>query len=194
MNDTRMVTDYVQDTSAWNLWQHEYRFGALMIVPPEPVLSQVNTLRSGFRWAQSADCDAHISLTVRLPRPLTSSHWTELALIAAKIKSFPIHYGPLKQYLPFPGVCLAITPQVELDKLRAALEGASCFADAQSRPYPFSAHMTIADKLTVPQTEELMISLANVAPTGSFVCSHVSYVVPDANLRFAERAQLELVG
>lgn len=80
----------------------------------------------------------------------------------------------------------------ELDRLRAALEVASCFAGAPARPYPFSAHMTIAELLSVEQTEELMVELRDVAPKGVFVCSNVSYVVPDAGFRFSECAQLQL--
>lgn len=187
-----MVTNYAADTSAWTARQREYKFGTLMIIPPEPHRSAVNALRTQFRWAQGADCDAHISLTIRLPRPLNRADWRELEPIAASIKPFSIRYGPLKHYLPFPGVCLEIEPQDELDRLRAALETAACFSGALPRPYPFAAHMTIAELLSVEQTEELMVELRNVAPAGDFLCSYVSYVVPDADFRFTERARLEL--
>lgn len=187
-----MVTDYAADISRWKAGQEEFRFGALMIIPPDPPRSEVNALRAKYRWARSADCDAHISLTIRLPRPLTKPHWSELESIASKFKPFSIHYGPLKHYLPFPGVCLAIEPQDELGHLRAALEVASCFAGAPARPYPFSAHMTIAELLSVEQTEEFMVELKDVAPMGVFVCTNISYVVPDAGFRFTERARLEL--
>lgn len=95
----------------------------------------------------------------------------------------------MKDYLPHPGVCLAIEPQAELNKLRIALEGSTIFEEAQKRRFPFSAHMTIAEFITVEQTIELMIELKDVAPRGDFICTCVSYAVPDANCRFTERAK-----
>jgi 2'-5' RNA ligase len=87
-------------------------------------------------------------------------------------------------------VCLAIEAQADLERLLAALERASVFEGAKPRSYPFSAHMTIAEFITVEQTESLMMELKDVAPHGSFLCSHVSYSVPDARLHFTERGRL----
>ncbi|MDB5810207.1 MAG: 2-5 ligase family protein [Betaproteobacteria bacterium] len=186
------VTDYATDTRSWSDRQLQYKYGALLIIPPEPHLSAANKLRKEYRWAQGAEIDAHISLTVRLPRAITTADWQELESIAAKIQRFTVRYGPLKHYLPFPGVCWDIEPQDRLDHLRAALEMASCFKGALARPYPFSAHMTIAELLTVEQTEQYMIDLETTAPRGDFVCGYVSYVAPDADFRFSERARLKL--
>lgn len=187
-----MVTEYVADVSSWQRWQQEYQFGVLLIIPPDPPLSQVNALRSRYAWSQTSECDAHISLTVPLPHALTPAEWDELQTIASGFRSFPICYGPLKHYLPHPGVCLEIEPQSELDRLRAALEAASCFAGAPPRRYPFSAHMTLAEMISVEQTEAIMEELRGEAPQGNFLCTGVSYVVPDAEFRFTERARLQL--
>jgi 2'-5' RNA ligase len=190
----KMVTEYVADVSHWKRWQQEYRFGVLLILPPDPPRSQVNALRAKYAWSQSSECDAHISLTVPLPQALTQSHWGELESIAGSIKPFPIRYGRLKHYLPHAGVCLEIEPQEKLDRLRIALEMASCFAGAPRRRYPFSAHMTIAEMITVEQTKAIMEELKAVAPSGVFQCTNVSYAVPDADFRFTERARLDLGG
>lgn len=187
-----MATEYVVNISSWKRWQQEYQFGVLLVIPPDPVRSQVNALRARYAWSQTSECDAHISVTTPLPHALSESHWRELETITATIKAFPVTYGPLKHYLPHPGVCLAIEPQVELDKLRVALEAASCFAGVQPRRYPFAAHMTIAEMISVEQTKSIMEELAGSAPQGTFLCTGVSYVVPDAEFRFTERARLEL--
>ena len=187
-----MITQYAANISHWADWQQVYRFGVLLIFPPEPLLTQVNTLRSQHDPQSQATCDAHISLTIPLPRALDFVQWRELVSIAAAIPSFPIHYGALMNYLPHPGVCLAIQPQGELNRLRIALESASVFAGAPERSYPFSAHITIAEFITVEQTEVLMDALKPVAPTGVFVCTQVAYAVPDANFHFTARWHLEL--
>jgi hypothetical protein len=187
-----IITRYESDVSHWEDWEKKYRFGVLLIFPPDPLRMQVNGLRARYDPRSQAICDAHISLTVPLPGPLTEIHWRELERIASCFALFPVRYGPLMNYLPHPGVCLAIEPQAELDRLRMALEGGSAFAGAPARRYPFSAHMTIAEFITVAQTEALMVQLEEMAPIGVFVCTAVSYAVPDADFHFTERRRLAL--
>jgi len=112
-----MITHYVDDTSHWKKWQQKYKYGVFLIYPPDPVLSEVNALREKYDKESSATCDAHISLTVPLPRPLNHVDWNKLEQIVSSFRSFVIHYGPLKDYLPHPGVCLSIEPQKELDRV-----------------------------------------------------------------------------
>ena len=95
-------------------------------------------------------------------------------------------------YLPYPGVCLAIEPQVELDRLRAMLETASVFAGASVRKFPFSAHITIAEFISREETEALMVELKDIVPSGSFLCNGVFYMVPDSSFHFTERRKLIL--
>jgi len=187
-----MVTDYAADISHWEEWQREYRFGVLLIFPPDPPATQVNNLRSEYDPQGQSICKAHISLTVPLPRPIESAYWSELRSITSDIKPFSIHYGPLTNYFPHPGVVLAIEPQDELDRLVTVLESASVFEGAPARKYPFSAHMTIAEFISLQQTEELMVELQGLTPQGDFLCDSVSYAVPDVSFHFTERAKLEL--
>jgi hypothetical protein len=44
--NTKMVTTYASDVTHWERWQREYRFGVLLIYPPEPPFQQVNALRA----------------------------------------------------------------------------------------------------------------------------------------------------
>ncbi len=187
-----MITSYAADTSHWEVWQRGYRFGVLLIFPPDPPRGQVNALRARHDPRGQSYCEAHISLTIPLPRGLTDADWDGLVSTASGLAPIAIRYGPLMNYLPHPGVCLAIKPQAELDALRAALEGASAFAGATTRRYPFSAHMTIAEFISVDETETLMVELASQAPQGSFLCRGVVYAVPDADFYFTERRRLEL--
>jgi 2'-5' RNA ligase len=192
--NAEMVTRYASDITNWESWQREYRFGVLLIYPPDPPFEQVNALRAEHDPRAQSYCDAHISLTVPVPGALTEEHWAELESIAFGIPPISVHYGPLMNYLPHPGVCLAIEPQEELDRLRIALEAASAFTGAPPRRHPFSAHMTIAEFISVDETETLMASLQEKAPQGTFLCKGVSYAVPDSDFHFAERRRLELTG
>lgn len=186
------MPQYAAESSHWQDWQQEYRYGVLLIFPPAPLLMQVNALRALYDPPSQAICDAHISLTLPLPRPISEAHWSELESLVADIAPFPIQYGPLRHYLPYPGVCLAIEPQAVLDRLRVRLETAAVFAGAAIRKHPFSAHMTIAEFISVERTESLMHELADVAPGGVFTCASIGYAVPDAQFHFTERMQLRL--
>ncbi len=187
-----MVTEYASDIEHWEDWQHEYRFGVLLLFPPEPLRSIVNGLRRQHDPRSQRYCDAHISLTVPAAAPVTASHWAELTAVASAIEPIEITYGPLKHYLPHPGVCLATEPAEALDALRLALEAVSPFSEAPPRRHPFSPHMTIAEFITAHRTESLMDELASLAPSGHFLCQEVSYAVPNDAFHFEERGRLRL--
>ena len=40
------MTDYAADITQWEDWQREYRYGVLLILPPDPPTAQVNALRA----------------------------------------------------------------------------------------------------------------------------------------------------
>ena len=187
-----MVVEYTTDTDRWDPWQHEYRFGVLLLFPPGPLRATVNGLRRQHDPRSQAYCDAHISLTVPAVSPVTPERWAELEAVASEIEPFEITYGPLKHYLPHPGVCLAVEPFDAIDALRVAFEAVPPFSEAPARRYPFSPHMTIAEFITADQTESLMRELSPVAPSGRFLCREVTYAVPDESFRFEERGRLEL--
>ena len=79
------VTTYVANVGRRDAWQREYRFGVLLIYPPDPPLLQVNALRAKYDPRSQSACDAHISLTIPLPRPPTGGQCLELESIASGI-------------------------------------------------------------------------------------------------------------
>jgi hypothetical protein len=133
-----MQTDYVDDVHQWDEGQRAYRFGVILILPPEPILSQVNALRARHDPISQTCCDAHISLTVPLPRAPTNAQWAEIEAVASCTRPFTVHYGPLATYPPHPGVVLKIEPQGEIDQLRIGLEACSAFSGMTPRRYPFT--------------------------------------------------------
>jgi len=187
-----MLTNYVTDISRWEDWQKEYRYGVILIIPPDPPLTRVEALRRKYDPKGQAICGPHISVTVPFPRALSDANWYEIKSIVSGIKPFTIKYGPLMNFLPHPGVYLAIEPVTEMDNLRTVLEKAAAFKGAPPRKYPFLPHMTIAEFITEEETKELMVKLKDTAPVGSFFCTSVSYAVPDRYFHFTERGRLGL--
>ena len=184
---------YSTAMNTWLDWQKHYRLGVILVLPPEPVRSQINMLRAKYDPQSHKNVEAHISLTVPLQKEPDDHQWAELEHIASHFQPFPISYGPLVPFLPRPGAALDIQPQAQLDTLRLALEVSDVFLGAPPRRHPFWAHMTIAEFVSVEITEQLVRDLEGKrALTGSFVCDHISYVVPDEEFRFIEWRNLKL--
>ncbi len=193
-NAGTLTTRYARRVDHWEPWQAQFLYGVLLIFPPASVKTKVNELRSKYDPRSQEYCDAHISLTVPLPRPISDTEWKELEHILRGVQAFEIRYGPLRDNLPKAGVFLAIEPFDRLDFVRAALEESSAFDGARSREWGFAPHMTIAEFVTAGRTAELMTKLADVVPNGTFRCNRVSYAVPDGSFHFAERKALLLGG
>jgi 2'-5' RNA ligase len=186
-----MLTRYPKDINRWKDWQKLYRYGVFLIIPPDPPFSRVEKLRIKYDPESHAVCCPHISVTIPLPRSLSESNWFELKTAVSGLKPFRLDYGPLINYLPHPGVCLAVGPVTDMDKLRAALENTAALRNAAPRSYPFSPHMTIAENITAERTLELMTLFQDVPLSGSFLCTAVSFCVPDEHFRFSERGRLD---
>lgn len=187
-----MITSYAEAYASWDEWQKAYRFGVLLIFPPEGLRTAVNRLRARFDPRSQAYCDAHISVTVPLPHPLSEQDWKSLEQIAGGIEPFELEVGPLEHFLPHPGVVLAVRPFEPLEALRSALESSSPFGRAQPRRWPYRPHMTIAEFISRDRTLELMGMLENRAPSGAFLCDSVTYAVPDDAFHFTGRRVLTL--
>jgi 2'-5' RNA ligase len=177
----------------WPEWQKPYRFGVLLVLPPEPVRMDINALRAIYDPVSHEITEAHISLTVPFPAAPDERAWQELERAASGFGPLSISYGPLVPFLPKPGAALQIEPQAELDRLRRALEACRIFQGADPRRYPFWAHMTIAEFISVSDTEKLVKDIGGErAPSGSFVCEYLSHLVPDESFRFSEHRRLAL--
>lgn len=191
--DEPWITSYAEPHSGWESWWEEYRFGAFYVFPPEPVRSRVNRLRTLYDPRSQEICDAHVSLTVPLPRPLTREQWEEIGAVLRRIPPFRLEWGPPYQYPNIAGAVLRIEPVAELAEIVTALEACPCFVGSQ-RQYPFSPHMTIAEFVDVPRTAEILRELASTDLTGSFLCTDVTYAVPDGAFRFTARGVWRLGG
>jgi 2'-5' RNA ligase len=177
----------------WEEWQYAYRFGVVLILPPEPVRSRINALRGQYDPRSQSWCDAHVSLTVPLPRAPEASDWVELEAAALAVRSFSVHYGPLKPFLPNPGAAFHVEPQAEIDSLRRSLEASAIFANAAPRKYQFWAHMTVAEFISAEMNKELLADSAVKNLSGSFVCDRLWHMIPDDKFHFVEQRQLNLI-
>ncbi len=179
-----MIAKYAENIEHWEEWQKEYKFGLILIMPSDPIFSIVNALRTKYDARSQSYCDAHISLSLPIPQALTEDDWNELVKIASTIEPFEIHYGKLKDFSPYPGVVFSIEPQLEIDKIRMKIEEAPIFKNATPRKFPFRAHLTIAEFITLEETAHILKELEGKSPIGTFLCDNLAYIVPNEDMHF----------
>ncbi len=101
-----MITNYAEKMDGWKQRQVEFKYGVILIFPPEPHRAKITVLMNQYRWTQGCDCDAHISLTVPIPRPMLQNHLDEIVEKLSVISAFRIDYGPIIEKPIRPGVLL----------------------------------------------------------------------------------------
>ncbi len=115
------------DTASWEEWQREYRYGAFYVFPPAGVIEAIDVLRRAHDPKSASYCQAHLSLSEPLGRPLTESDVEELRTQLSSLKPFEVHYGPLRSFPPYPGVAYAIAPEDKFAELRSAIHATAMF-------------------------------------------------------------------
>jgi 2'-5' RNA ligase len=180
------------DTSSWKEWQREYRYGALYIFPPEGIIEPIDELRRRYDPISYATCQAHVSLSEPAPRPLTEADIHEVQTQLATISPFVMHYGPLHSFPPYPGVVYSVTPEDAFTRLRSAIHATSLFASTPFSRKRIAPHMTIAEFITVEQTQDLLEQLSGRVPEGDFLCASIEYALPNDAFSFERVLTLPL--
>ena len=187
-----MVT-YVTDTSGWEAWQCDYRLGLILIMPPEDVAQQIDPLRKRYDPYAFAICPTHISLSDPLRRELTPEYEKEIEIILNDIEPFVLYYDKPCASAEYSGVTYPITPQRPIDHLKDALHTAEVFEGKVYNRRHIPAHMTIAEFISIEDGLKLCADLQNSAPSGSFLCDRLEFIVPDQNFHF-QRIRTFLLG
>lgn len=178
-----MVT-YVTDTSYWEDWQREYRLGLILIMPPENVAQQIDPLREKYDPYAFSICPTHISISDPLRQELTPKYEKELEKILSEIEPFVLHYKKPFASTKFTGVTYPITPQQPIDNLKDALHVAEVFEGKIYNRRHIPAHMTIAEFISIEDGLKLCADLQKSAPSGTFLCDRLEFIVPDQDFHF----------
>jgi 2'-5' RNA ligase len=178
------MIDYVSDTSKWEKWQRDYRLGLILIMPPDGLGTQVNALRSRYDPKSYAFCPAHITLSDPLGLGMTTERDAEICRILSAIQPFMLHFAEPHASKERGGVAYPIRPREPIDALRTALHTASVFCRAPYYTRNIAPHMTIAEFVTIEESWRILEEIRGIAPSGSFLCDRLEFIVPDANMHF----------
>ncbi|MCR9134279.1 MAG: 2'-5' RNA ligase family protein [bacterium] len=175
---------YANKTDHWENWWHGYYYGAFYIFPPEEVMKEVDKLREKYDPKSAGFCRAHISLSEPLKKKITASDMHSLRNDLSLITPFEINYGPLRTHPPYPGVTYTITPEKEFDTLRKVIHGNKLFHGVELRRSKIVPHMTIAEFITMEQTNEIFDRLNGKVKSGKFLCKEIVLAVPNNDMYF----------
>ena len=178
------MIQYTTKTEKWEKWKFEYQYGAFYIFLPNGAIKPIDALREKYDPQSAKYCQAHRSLSEPLSGPLTDEQLTELKEALSLIQPYEIKYGPLRSFPPHPGVCYTITPEKEFFDLRQAIHSTSLFAKNPLTRKDRAPHMTIAEFITIEQTDELLKELQGKVPEGTFQCGSIEYAVPNDDFYF----------
>ncbi len=172
------------DTSSWEDWMKEYRYGAFYIIPPDEVMKQIDKLRQKHDPKSHSISPAHVSLSEALTKPLIEAQLKELQEVLASLDPFEMQYGPLRSFSPHPGVVYTINPEDRFMQLRSSIHSTPLFKNVPLNHAHIPPHMTIAEFITLERTTELLGELLGKVPEGTFLVESIAYYIPDKNFSF----------
>ena len=179
-----MKVEYVTDTSKWQKWQRDYRLGLILIMPPAVVADRINALRAKYDPPTYASCPAHITLSDPLGLEMTPELDAEISSILRTVEPFMLHFDKPHAAGERGGVAYPIHPREPIDALRAVLHEASVFTMEPYWTRTIAPHMTIAESVSVEESRRIMEEIKDTAPSGSFLCDRLEFIVPDSNMHF----------
>ena len=178
---------YVKDTPKWEDWQRDYRLGLILIMPPPEVSQKIDLLRAKYDPRSADSCPTHISLSDPLSREMTLDLIDEINNVITDVQPFTLHYDKPHASTRHPGVSYPIRPREPIDNLKQILHGTSAFSGEAYHRRNIAPHMTIAEFISIDESLALCTQLQNSAPSGSFLCDKLEFIVPDESFRFKKR-------
>jgi hypothetical protein len=182
-----MPVQYVVDTSSWESWQRDYRFGVILVMPPLDVASSIDELRRTYDPKSHAIVSAHISVSDPLPRELEHDDREQLEELLRGVEPFEVRYGMPVASAQRPGVACPIGPQDRFNELKRVVHNASVFRGFVYSRRDISAHMTVAEFVTLDESLRIAAELGETPLSGSFWCDRLEYIVPDQAFRFQQQ-------
>jgi hypothetical protein len=177
------MIEYAEDTSTWEPWQTDYRFGVILILPPADVGQIFDDLRRTHDPESFETCRAHVSVSDPLVCEMTPDIVSEIEGSLEGVSRFELGFGTLTASRDHAGVSCPISPQDRIDHLKAALHTTSGFGSKPYRRRSIPAHMTIAEFISIEDGLRLACKLQGVGP-GTFAYDRLTLMVPNDGFRF----------
>ena len=177
------MIEYAEDTSTWEPWQRDYRFGVILVLPTEDVAQIFDDLRRTHDPRSFDTCRAHVSVSDPLGGEMTPEVISEIEDGLHGVDPFELRFGAPTASSEHPGVSCPITPQDRINHVKGILHRISAFGSEPYRRRSIPAHMTIAEFISIEDGLQLASDLQGVGP-GAFSCDRLTPMIPDDGFRF----------
>jgi len=178
---------------SWEDWQKQFRYGTIVIWPPDKIREVVNAQRELYDPTSQSICETHITITQPMIKPLNHEEWERITGLLKAYPSFEIEYGPLNSFLPYPCIWYEIKPAEKVLEIRNALHDTGFFNLELKHTEDFIPHMTITEGVSGPNVDEALLEqLQEESSQGSFLCKELMYIVPNAQFCFKATRALPL--
>jgi 2'-5' RNA ligase len=172
----------------------QYNTGLFVIVPPEPLKRELDTLIATHDPALFSIVAAHVTISNPLREHLTDTSVQVVAEALCRIRSFTATVGPVRTFKENTVVYLAVEPQDRIKALRESLHKTGLFEKATPHGYDFVPHLTISEYgcKTNDEVAAMAEKLQRQDPGGSFDCHELQLIAPDDSCRFVVRRSFRL--
>lgn len=179
-----------QSGGGWSDWKGDYRYGALVIEPPEELTAVLDPIRARFDPVSASRVGAHITVTppfVGAPNP------ADEARVGSVVRGMPpmrLQLGRPRRFDGSAVVYLPVEKPGAIVRLRELLLATGLFRLDLPHTTDFVPHLTISEFGTTP-TAALTIAIPTPAAS-PFQVRAVAWVVPDKEFRFGVRRTFAL--
>jgi 2'-5' RNA ligase len=176
------------EVSGWPEWRRAYRYGVLVVVPPDDLAAKADAIRRRFDPTSAAIFGAHITLT---PPFVRAPNVADLERLAATLLTFPrfdLRYSSATTFPDSTVVYLPVLPIERVAALRASILETGLFATPE---WDFVPHLTLSEFGGEPQAVLIAARDAGLS-NGVIPIAHVTWIAPDPSFRFAVRDTFRL--
>ena len=174
----------------WSAWKSDYRYGALVIEPPEELAAILDPIREQFDPVSASRVGAHITVTppfIGAPSPADEAR---VGSVVCGIPAMRLRLGTPRQFGASSVIYLPVEDAGAIVRLRAVLLATGLFRLDLPHTTDFVPHLTISEFGTTPTA-----ALSAVIPTPGATAFHVgaiAWIAPDEDFQFAVRRTFAL--
>ena len=174
----------------WSDWTRDYRYGALVIEPPEVLTAVLDPIREQFDPVSASRVGAHITVTPPFIGPPSSADEARVAAVVRGRPPIRLRLGRPTQFAGSSVVYLPVEDSGAVMRLREVLLATDLFRLDLPHTSDFVPHLTISEFGTTPAAA---LSAVIPAPGArAFQVRAIAWVVPDDEFRFAVRRAFPL--
>jgi len=170
---------------SWAMWQRDYRYGTLVIMPPPNLASTLDPIRERLDPASAAHIGVHITLTPPFAVAPSSADEERVRLAIRGVASMRLQLDRPTQFSGSSVIYLPVVPTQAFMKLREVLLATGLFRLDLPHSTDFVPHLTLSEFGTAP----VAVLGSEIPPPEAmaFLVEAVAWVVPDEAFHFKVR-------